>query len=102
MRHAKASERFELDFLANKHAQENLHLLDDGMVDDFDNWLQDDVEIEDWIKYAGEFADQEKKPLIDALKTVLGSIEDGDNFHCTENNRKFLEGVIAKAEGRSI
>ena len=82
MRHAKTQDRFEFDFLAGKHMEENPHLMDDA-VDDFDEWLQRDVEIEDWIKYAGQFADSETKPLIKALmeirELVDGAVDVIDN-----------------------
>ncbi len=35
--------------------------------------------------------------LLDIVKTVLGHIEEGESFHCTENNRKLLTSIIHKA-----
>ena len=46
------------DFLAEKHAKE-YHGLDDDMSDDFNNWLTD-LQIDEVIEYADEYANQFK------------------------------------------
>lgn len=36
--------------------------------------------------------------FISVIKTILGSIEEGESFHCTENNRKMLQEALIKAK----
>lgn len=38
--------------------------------------------------------------LLDIVKTVLGCIEEGQPFHCSENNRILLDNLVKKAESR--
>ena len=43
------------DYLKEVHVTEFPMILDDNLTDHFDNWLPG-IEVDDWIKYAEEWA----------------------------------------------
>jgi len=65
-------------FLAEKHVEQNPHLLDDMIPDDFNAWLER-IDVDELIKYGDEYAKLKDKKWKDKIITLLAKSETTDN-----------------------
>lgn len=67
------------DYLKEIHA-EDYHGTDDDMPDAFDSWLGDDLQVDDLIEYANDFAAKKmletKEEMMEAFKPMVGLLEE--------------------------
>ncbi len=57
------------DFLMEKQAEDYIGTKD-CMVDDFPDWLME-LDVDDLVKYGDEFAKEQSKVLLEALKSII-------------------------------
>lgn len=92
------------DFLSEKHALQHPEILDDDIPDHYADWCSD-LDLNDVIQWADDFAKVQREQLLDLLKASYRALHDPRNPEFDLGGKYFplarlLENAIAKAEGR--
>lgn len=97
-------ENFE-DFLADKHMEEHPQILDDDLPDHFNDWLGN-LDGEEYIKYADEYAIYAKNPHSLKVGTRVSAFlyEHGEPVEDTSVSTFVIAAgdIIGKSEGNNL
>ena len=66
------------DFLKEKHAEQYTGL-DDEMIDNCGDWFYNEIRRQDIVKYADEYASQQKQEMVEKIEGIQEKIDKLDS-----------------------
>ena len=86
-------------FLMEKHCETNPELLDDMLVDDFNDWVSERLDINELIKYGDEFAKLKDKEWREKIEQTLKPLNPMD---CEMGEKEHFFNTLLKKKREAL